>query len=273
MWSDDLARLLGYEAERVGMGDDPKAALPGVLARIKEEIRAGRPVLVWNALTLAEYDVVCGFDEEKHELIGRGSYKGMDGYASASESRPTGQDVAPALGAIFIGRRTGTFEARAAEVAALREAAAHARGMSRTLTGLPTGLACYDSWVGAYENRGALVKARSRDGKTDLGFVASGTPDDFYPLTIWPSTRQAAADFLREIAPKYPETRVHLEVAAEHFAREAAALEGCRDALGDRSKEPTDEQCLRAAGRLREARAMYELGIEEIERAVGRIGG
>jgi hypothetical protein len=270
MLPGDLLRLLGYESERFGFGSesDPKDQLPAVLAHIKSEIRAGRPVLVWNAFTTAEFDVVCGFDEEKHELIGRGSYKGLDGYATAPDSRPAENDVAPAVGAIFIGNKVKDFDARAAEIAALKEAVAHARGSSATLTCLPTGLATYDYWIAAYRNRGMLVRAKSRDGKQYLGWVAAQSGDDFYPLTILPSTRQAAADFLREIAPKYPEAKAHLEMAAEHFAHESAALEAVRATLGDRSKDPTDEQCAKAAGYLSQARAMYLLGIEEIERSL-----
>jgi hypothetical protein len=195
----------------------------------------------------------------------------MDGYASAAETRPTEHEVAPAIGAIFVGKKVKDFDARAAEIAALREAVAHARGMSATLQCLPTGLACYDYWIASYENRGKLVRAKSRDGKTDLDYVASQPGDDFYPLIVYPSTHAAAAEFLREIAPKYPEARAHLEMAAEHFARESAALTEVGKDWGDRKQEPTDEQCVRAAGHLREAKAMYELGIGEIERAVRKM--
>jgi hypothetical protein len=275
MGTDDLIKTLGYECERGPLfseGKQPAELYPAVLARMKEEIRAGRPVIVWNAFTTAEFDVVCGFDEGKHELIGRGSYKGLDGYASAAEARPTEHEVAPAIGAIFVGKKVKGFDARAAEMAALKEAVAHARGMSATLECLPTGLACYDYWIASYENKGKLVRAKSRDGKTGLDYVASQPGDDFYPLIVYPSTHAAAAEFLREIAPKYPEAKAHLAMAAEHFAREAAALESVGKDLGDRKQGPTDEQCVRAAGHLREAKAMYELGIGEIERAVRKMG-
>jgi hypothetical protein len=275
MGTDNLIRLLGYECERVGLGgpeSDPKTQLPALLARIKDEIRAGRPALVWNAFTIAEFDVVCGFDEEKHELIGRGSYKGLDEYATAPESRIAEHDVAPAFGAVLIGRKVADFDARAAEIAALREAVLHAHGASASLGFMPTGLACYDAWIASYQNRGSLIRAKTRDGKQDLGWVAAQSGDDFYPLTIWPSTRQAAADFLRELAPKYPAAAAHLDAAAGHFERESEALAACRDTLGDRSKEPTPEQCVSAAAHLREARACYSLGIAEIARALRVIG-
>lgn len=273
MYSGDLLRTLGYEFEHLQFkdGSEPIAQLPAILARIKDEVRAGRPVLVWNVFTTAEFDVVCGFDEEKHKLIGRGSYQGLESYATAAETRPAEHEAAPAIGAIIIGQKLRNFDARAAEIAALEEAVAHARGRSNTLTCLPTGLATYDYWIAAYQNRGLLIGAKSRDGKQDLGWVAAQTPNDFYPLTIYPSTHQAAAEFLLEIAPKYPNAQAHLEAAAQHFGQESKALTACREILNDRSKEPDDEQCVKAAAALREARAMYTLGIEEIERALGKI--
>jgi len=275
MSTDDLLRMLGYECERRvlwGEGKTPEELYPAVLEQIKGEIRAGRPAIVWNAFTTAEFDVVCGFDEEKRELIGRGSYKGLDGYATAPETRPTEHEMAPAIGAIFVGKRIGEFDARRAEIAALKEAAAHARGMSATLTALPTGLACYDYWIGAYENRGKLVRAKSRDELTNLDWVSTQPPDDFYPLGVYASTHAAAAEFLREIAPKYPEAKAHLEMAADHFAQEAEALAAVASDLGDRRQDPTEDQCVRAAGRLRAAKAMYELAIGEVERAVRKLG-
>ncbi len=273
MYNGDLLRTLGYEFEHLQFTDEsePITQLPAMLARIKAEIRAGRPVLVWNVFTTAEFDVVCGFDEEKHELVGRGSYMGLDEYATASESRIAEHDVAPAIGAIIIGKKVRDFDARAAEIAALKEAVAHARGSSYTLTCLPTGLATYDYWISAYQNRGLLIGAKSRDGKQDLGWVAAQTPSDFYPLTIYPGTHQAAAEFLLEIAPKYPNVQAHLEAAAQHFGQESKALIACREILNDRSKQPDDEQCIKAAASLREARAMYVLGIEELERALAKI--
>ncbi len=278
MWPDALARLFGYEVERVGMGgpnEDPKTNLPKVMDRVREEIRAGRPVLAWNAFTTAEYDVVCGFDDERGEVLGRGSYDAMrtGDYARAAQGRIAENYVAPALGVVIIGRKVKEFEARAAEVAALREAVAHAHGLATTLPGMPSGLRCYDSWIAAYEKRGTLTRAKSRDEKQDLGWVKALPPDDFYPFLIFPSTHKAAAEFLAEIAPKYPEAKPYLELASEHFAKEATALGAARAVLGDRKAEPTEEQCARVAGHLREARAMYALGIDEVAAALRKIGG
>jgi hypothetical protein len=278
MWPGDLVKLFGYEVERVEMGgpsDDPKANLAKVMDRVREEIRSGRPVLAWNAFTTAEYDVVCGFDDETGEVIGRGSYEAMrtGEYAHAPQSRIAENYVAPALGIVIVGRKVGSFDARAAELAALKEAVAHAHGIATTLPGMPSGLRCYDAWIASYEKRGTLTRARSRDEKQDLGWVKALPPDDGYPFIIFPSTHRAAADFLAEIAPKYPEATPYLGLASEHFAKEAAALGAARAVLGDRKSEPAEEQCARVAGHLSEARAMYSLGIDEIAAALRRIGG
>ena len=70
MEPEGLVRLFGYEAERFPLGEkeaEVQARLPEMLRRVKEEIHAGRPVIVWHAFTTAEFDVVCGFDDEKGE--------------------------------------------------------------------------------------------------------------------------------------------------------------------------------------------------------------
>jgi hypothetical protein len=155
---------------------------------------------------------------------------------------------------IFIGDKTGEFDARAAEVAALKEAVAHARGASGSW--LAAGLECYDLWITCYRRKSAFL--------TNL-------PTDSYPLDILPSTRHAASEFMKELAPRYPKAAPYLEMAAEHFARESEALTACQKVLGDRKEEPTEDQRIRAAGYLSQARAMYDLAIAEIERALRRV--
>lgn len=67
----DLVRLFGYAAEQIEIpqkGPEQDAPLARLIARVKDEIRAGRPALVWNAFTTAEWDVVCGFDARPAEV-------------------------------------------------------------------------------------------------------------------------------------------------------------------------------------------------------------
>lgn len=267
----ELVELFGYKAEQlaVGGGYDPDAPaagsgdekrharMRGALARIKDEIRAGRPALLVQAFTVWEYDVVCGFDEEKGELHGRGSYAGVDDYASADEMRALG---ATAIGGgpyvLLIGEKTGEFDARAAELAALREATAHAH--RRSEKPLNEGLECYDLWINAYRHLGSFM------GREDL-------PDDRYPLSILPSTRRAASQFIKELAEKYPEARANLQMAGNHFSQEAEALTAAHYLRRAFEDKPSEDERVQVAGFLTRARAMYALAIDEVARALSKI--
>ena len=109
MQPQDLARTLGYAVDYLplqAIGLEREHELQEVLARIKSELRAGQPVLLWHAFTNAEWDVVCGFDEEQGVFFGRGSYLGLDGYACEAEARAiTCLDICPALGGLILGEK------------------------------------------------------------------------------------------------------------------------------------------------------------------------
>jgi hypothetical protein len=269
MSPDELVRLFGYEVERIDIGGpcDPEqsgegadaereARMASALARIKEEIRAGRPALLVQAFTTWEYDVVCGFDEEKHELYGRGSYEGLDGYAHADEMRALGAtEIGGGPYALLIGERKDRFDERSAELAALKEAVAHAHSGRADLA---EGLACYDLWINSYRRKGSFMAPK------DL-------PSDQYPLGILPSTRKAASQFMSELAAEYPKARANLGMASEHFALEAEALAAARDLRASFKKDPSDEQCVRMAGLLSRARAMYALAVDEIAAGLSQI--
>ena len=264
--SQTLVTQLGYQAESMpldGEGDLREARLQTLLARVKDEIRAGRPVVLWHAFTTAEWDVVCGFDDETHEFYGRGSYAGRDGYAHASEMRTiTCLDICPALGAIFIGEKVSAFDARAAELAALREAVHHAH----TTKDVPAqcgqwsfleGLQSYDRWVQDY-----ACDPHKRRG-----------PGDAYCIGIYRSTHRAAADFLCELSSSYPRASAHLLNAAARFTAEAVALDQCEPLLGWQSPEgPDTDRKARAALLLGQARDSYARGIASIEQALSVIG-
>jgi len=80
METKDLVKLLGYKARYLpltGNGINPAAGIHEVLAAVKDQIREGRPAILWHAFTNCEWDVVCGFDEEKRQFIRRGSNLGL----------------------------------------------------------------------------------------------------------------------------------------------------------------------------------------------------
>ena len=268
----ELARIFGYEAEQIDIGASynpntssaeasdraRRARLASALGSIKEEIRANRPALLVQAFTTWEWDVVCGFDDTTHELYGRGSYESMrvDAYTQANEMHALGAtEIGGGPYAVLIKAKTGQFDARAAEVAALRGAVAHARTSGGDL---PMGVECYDGWIARYRGPGSES-------------TGQGLPPDWYPLSILPSTRQAAGQFMAELAAKCPRARANLESASEAFAEEAEALSAARQLRASIEEDGTAEQCTRMAGLLRRARAMYCLGIEEIADALAKL--
>ncbi len=268
----ELAKLFGYEAEQIDIGapyGDP-AKVPGAseeerrkrmqaaLARVRDEVRAKRPAILVQAFTTWEWDVVCGFDEGRHELYGRGSYDAMrtDAYTQADEMHALGAtEIGGGPYAVLIGEKTGTFNAKAAEVAALRGAVEHARapGVKQAM-----GLECYDVWISRYRHQGNHM-------------TPSGAAPDEYPLSILPSTREAAAAFMHEVAPKYPAAKANLESASEDFALESQALAAARQVRATMGEKPSEEQCARMAGLLSRARAMYALAVDEIARALPKM--
>jgi hypothetical protein len=81
MEPDQLARVFGFDVERIAESADKAAVEAGageLVERVKGEIRAGRPVLLWHGFTLAEWDVVTGFDDVEKVFYGRGTYRGND---------------------------------------------------------------------------------------------------------------------------------------------------------------------------------------------------
>jgi formylglycine-generating enzyme required for sulfatase activity len=216
MGTDDLIRLLGYEHTQDILGwtgdvDDAKRNMVPLIPKIRDSIRAGRPVLLWYGFADSAYEVVTGFDEAEGVFLGHHMWQGpQDGAAKAKQDRA--QEAAamfPAFGAIFIGRKVGVLNARAAEMAALREAVRHARDAEVRTAGPPRqGLTCYDFWVEKFKSPGA-----KRD------------PGDSYCSAVYRTTHRAAGQFLREIAPRYPQAEVTLNEAAAEFAAEAVELD------------------------------------------------
>ena len=297
MWTPELPELLGYAVrhetlkscgvEWEKLGELAKKSEPGkladedelgdpdlkklrhhlirILTEVKDEIRRGRPVILWHAFTTAEFDVVTGFDETTGELIGRGSYAGNDDeYAKAPQFRTlTAAHVGGWRAAILIGEKKRPFDARKAEVAALQEAVkhAHSAGNHDAIKGgdwvLLEGLSCWDQWIRQFSQP---------DHKRGAG--------DAYCYGIYRDTHRAAAGFLREIAPKYPAAQAHLEGAANHFASEADVLKGAEKLLWWNSPEGPDAARDRQAVEvLTKAREEYASGIKAIERALTRIEG
>lgn len=186
----DLLKLLGYESEHFTLSEnnfDPEIRINEMVKRVKDEIRKGHPVLVWNAFTYAEWDVVAGFDDNEEMFFGRGSYAGLNEYAKESYKRAKELQGIPALGAIYIGPKTGSFNSYQAEKLALEETVRHARSknLNEQVCGnkwtFLEGIQCYNHWVDDFKNP---QKARG--------------PGDSYCYTVYRSTHRAAGSFLRK---------------------------------------------------------------------------
>ena len=262
-----LVRLLGYDFEHLkleGKDDELKAQTRKTVARVKQEIDAGRPALVWHAFTNAEWDVVYGYDGDKRQFLGRGSWQGNDKpYAVADEGRmSTCGKICPPQGVVVIRQKAKPFDAREAELAALREAVRHGRSQKNVdkLGGekwaMLEGIACYDRWVRDFKDP---------EKKRTMG--------DSYCYGVYHSVRASAAPFLREIAPRYPKAAEHLEAAAKHFETEVEWLKKGEKLLWWGSPEgPDPNRNEQAAAILQNARDAYAAGIGEIEKALAAEG-
>jgi hypothetical protein len=269
MSTQDLLQLFGYEIEHLSLceeGMNPEKEVVKVVERVKDQICSGRPALVWHAFTWAEWDVVAGFDDEAHQFLGRGSYAGLDEYAAADQGRmATCGAICPPIGAILVGDKRGAYDARAAEIAALQEAMAHAHS-TENVDKLDDegwvmlyGLACYDRWVSDFEADPPRLP----------------TMGDRYCFGVNRSTHRAAAAFVRELAAKHPAAKESLERAAPHFEVEADALNEAAERLfpgWELPQEASREINDKAAALLRTARDHYARGIDEIEGALAAMG-
>jgi len=267
MWTTDLLKLLGYQYTEnilgwIGDVDDAKRNMAALIPKIKDSIRARRPVLLWYAFRDtayefmdAAYEVVVGYDDGEDVFLGWHAHQGPEeGLAKAKQSRA--QEAAafcPALGAIFIEEKVGALDARAAEVTALKEAVRHAHDVTKP--GLPPheGLAAYEYWV---------QKFKQVEAKREAG--------DSHCHAIYSSTHRAAGEFLKEIAPRYPRAAGHLAKATTEFAAEADTLDEAGSLIGWQSPEQDPDRKLWPL--LAEARDHYAAGIAQIENVLPLLG-
>ena len=254
-WTSDFITSLGYKIEEYPCFDnDGKDVTDAMVGAVKRHIDSGKPALVWHAFTSAEWDVVCGYDNDAKQFLGRGTHKGHGELAREPWDRAkTAVDICPAFGAILIGEKTPAFDARAAEKRALENAVKHARSVRAEDQAEwdYAGVEGYKKWAAKYAAPGA---------DRDLA--------DAYCHGVYASTRRAAAGFLREIAPKYDgQTATHLRDAANCFEREAKCLEDAGPCLSWESPAGVDEErSKKVAPILAQAADAYEKAIEHLEK-------
>lgn len=252
MWTTDFIKYLGYEATEYPCFDaNGNDITDKMIEAVKQQIDNGKPALVWNALTNSEWDVVCGYDEEQKQFIGRGTYKGTDDYDRDEWDRAKKCDSYP-IGAIVIGNKIADFDERKAEINSLVEAVKHARTTVAVEDSIE-GIQFYKKWADEY----------SREGK-DRGVA------DAYCYDIYLSARKAVIGYLMEISPKYSDEASDLLLkAANWFKCETESLTIASPYLSWASPWGVDEdRSKKVAPILKEAADYYEKAMACIEKAL-----
>lgn len=260
MWTPELVKLLGYECTEVPcFGPNGEKQTDQMIEAVKEQIDMGRPVPVWHAMTSAEWDMVCGYDEENKRFFGWGSYwlGATEYHAEPWDRAEKAVEICPAFGAVVIGEKTREFDAKTAELDALRDAVLHAR----TIKDKPEkggwysyeGVQAFQKWAEAYGKPG-----KDRD-------LA-----DAYCYDIYHSTHAAAPGFLREISGHFgAKTGEQLQKAAGYMEQEAKAFAACEPYLGWKSPWGVDEERSKAvAPILAKTADLYEKAIDCIEKGL-----
>ncbi len=263
MSTTDLIKLLGYDYEEHILGwtgdvDDAKRNIVTLIPKVKNSIRAGRPALLWYGFADTAFEVVVGFDDAKGVFLGRHQFQGpRDGLAAAKQTRAQETvEACPAFGGLFVGRKVGSFDARAAEVAALKEAVRHAHDAKVSPQGPPRqGIACYDWWVEQFKQP-----------------ETRRSPGDSYCHQVYRSTHRAAGQFLKEIAPRYPAAAADLRRAAREFTSEAGYLDGAEPLIRWQSPEEDADHNAALWSILLKARNHYAAAIGHIETALPKLG-
>lgn len=256
-WPTEFIKYLGYEIfEYPCVDQDGNSINESMINAVRNHIDAGRPALVWHAFTNAEWDVVCGYDEEQEQFIGRGSYAGLDDYERASWLRPSTSDIYP-FGAVVIGERKNKLNERQAEIESLKEAVKHARTVNPPDNGgVMEGIEFYKFWADDYANG-----TRERE-------VA-----DAYCHDIYSASRRTAAVYLNEIAPNFNEKAAEkLREAGEWFNKESSELDKASPYLSWGSPWGYDSDRSKAvAPIISDAAIYYENAIVCIEEALAEI--
>ena len=243
-----LLDLLGYEYSEIPYGVEIKEMTDAVC----ESVDRGIPVLVWNAFSFCEWDIVTGYDENEKVFYGRSSYNGSKGeYTKMAWDNTRNAGASNGVMALIIGNKTKEFDHENAEIAAVKEAVRHANDIENVDKlddnewVFLQGKAAYKRWVSDFS------KPETKRGMGDA-----------YCIGIYSSCHGKAGDFLREIAPKYKTADDPLTKAAEFFDKEVEYLKELIPLLSWSSPEADAKRNEQASGLLDKAFDNYCMAID-----------
>jgi len=242
-WPADFFKYLGYEVKEYPCFDQKENDISDkMIEAVKQQIDSGKPALIFSAFSLSEWDVVCGYDEEAKQFVGRRVNSHANDYARESWDKAKQDENFPA-GAVLIGDKISELNNREAEINSLKNAVNHARQETDNV-----GIKFYYEWAEEY----------SKEGK-DRGLA------DVYCYAVYSSVRRACGLYLREIAPNYDSE--NFLKAADCFERETELLASAWHYLGWDSPWGIDEERSKnVAPILKAAAENYEKGIEYLEK-------
>jgi len=247
----ELIKLLGYDYEECSYDDnDKEKSLSILIEKVKNSIDIGIPVLVWNAFSMCEWDIVTGYDENEKIFFGRCSYGSgsQNEYTKNSWDNSLNEAGLVGITAIIIKNKIRNFDKENSEINALKEAFRHAYDDENydKINGndwvFLQGWHAYHRWANDFEKP---------DKKRELG--------DAYCIDIYSDCHALAGSFIREILSEYPKISDELIKAAEMFDREKYYLQQLVPLLSWNSPEIDIQRNKTASDLLRKASIAYEM--------------
>lgn len=251
--------LFGYDHEEIPFAEaTADVDVEKMVEAVRKSIDSGVPALVWNAFTPCEWNVVTGYDENEKIFFGRAPWNGRTGdYAEKPWDAARGEAGLTGLLAVIIKGKTGALDRRQAEIAALKEAVRHAND-SENADKIDSG-----EWV-FLQGKAALKQWANDFSKPEKERGAG----DSYCIDIYSSCHARAGEFLRGIAPEYPQAKDILLNSAQFFDKEAEYLEKLVPMLTWSSPGKDAERNAKAYPLLKEALENYSKAIDILESAL-----